>query len=97
MPRQSWKLPYISPLYFKKKFTRGDNYIIPTRCRNSIIPAVFADLKVKVYIYNGTWFASRLIQSNMVGLKFGEFSLTKRSDKQTHLKKKSKKKPKGKK
>jgi len=33
----------------------------------------------------------------MLGLKFGEFSYTKRSDTQTHLKKKRKKKPKGKK
>jgi ribosomal protein S19 len=33
----------------------------------------------------------------MVGCKLGEFSYTKRSDTQTHLKKKRKKKPKGKK
>jgi ribosomal protein S19 len=37
------------------------------------------------------------MSSNMSGLKLGEFAFTKRSDKQTHMKRKVQKKPKGKK
>jgi ribosomal protein S19 len=37
------------------------------------------------------------MSANMLGLKLGEFTFTKRSDTQTHLKRKVQKKPKGKK
>jgi ribosomal protein S19 len=38
-----------------------------------------------------------MLSNTMAGFKFGEFAFTKRSDTQTHLKKKRKKKTKGKK
>jgi len=96
MSRSSWKLPYISLLFFKNRFLKN-NIILSTRFRNSMIPSIFIEKKIKISIFNGVWYLSTLINANMLGCKFGEFSFTKRSDRQTHLKKKVQKKPKGKK
>ena len=96
MSRSSWKLPYISLLFFKNRFLKN-NLIISTRSRNSKIPAIFIEKKIKISIFNGIWYLSTLLNANMLGYKFGEFSFTKRSDTQTHLKKKVQKKPKGRK
>ncbi len=96
MSRSSWKLPYISLLFFKNRFLKN-NITISTRSRNSMIPTLFAEKKIKIQIFNCIWYLSSLINLNMLGCKFGEFSFTKRSDTQTHLKKKVQKKPKGKK
>jgi len=96
MSRSSWKLPYIPLLFFKNRFLKN-NTNISTRLRNSIIPSIFIEKKIKIQIFNGIWYLSTLINSNMLGCKFGEFSFTKRSDTQTHLKRKVQKKPKGKK
>lgn len=95
MSRSIWKLPYISLLFFKKKFLQKENLNI--KLRNSIIPSIFIDKKIKINIYNGIWYLSTMLSNTMLGFKFGEFSYTKRSDTQTHLKKKRKKKTKGKK
>jgi len=90
MLRSTWKLPYI-PLYlFKKKFLYKQN--INIKQRNSIIPSIFIDKKIKINIYNGIWYLSILLSNTMQKFKFGEFAYTKRSDTQTHLKKKRKKK-----
>jgi len=94
MAKSSWKLPYIHLLLFKKRFLNNNNNII---IRNSIIPFIFIEKKVKINIYNGIWYLSTLITNLMINSKLGEYSYTKRSDTQTHLKKKRKKKPKGKK
>jgi len=95
MTRSSWKLPYISLIFFQNRFlTKSVSNI---RLRNSIIPFIFLDKKIKVCIFNGIWYLSTIMSINMMGCKFGEFSFTKRSDTQTHLKRKVKKKPKGKK
>lgn len=95
MARSSWKLPYIPLILFQKRFLSKNN--INLRLRNSIIPYIFIEKKIKINIYNGIWYLSTLITNLMIGYKLGEFSYTKRSDTQTHLKKKRKKKPKGKK
>lgn len=95
MARSSWKLPYISLLFFQKRFL--NNYNLNVRLRNSVIPYIFIEKKIKLNIYNGIWYLSTLFTNSMLGFKLGEFSYTKRSDTQTHLKKKRKKKPKGKK
>jgi len=95
MIRSSWKLPYIPLTLFQKRFI--NNYNLNVRFRNSVIPFIFIERKIKVNVYNGIWYLSTLISNLMVGCKLGEFSYTKRSDTQTHLKKKRKKKPKGKK
>jgi len=96
MSRSSWKLPYISLLFFKNRFLKN-NIIVSVRARNSIIPSLFIDKKIKICIFNGIWYLSSLMNSNMLGTKFGEFSFTKRSDTQTHLKRKVQKKNKSKK
>jgi len=58
--------------------------------RNLVIPLSF--FEKRVLIYNGIWFLSRDVSHNMIGYKLGEFSFSKRSDTQLHLKFKSKKK-----
>lgn len=95
MSRSAWKLPYISLIFFQNRFLLKP--ISNTKIRNSIIPVIFIDKKIKICIFNGIWYLSVLMSNTMLGCKFGEFSYTKRSDRQTHIKKKSKKKPKGKK
>ena len=95
MARSSWKLPYISLLLFRRKFLTKTNLNI--KIRNSVIPYIFIDKKIKINIYNGIWYLSTILSNSMLGFKLGEFSYTKRSDTQTHLKKKRKKKTKGKK
>jgi len=90
MLRAKWKLPYISLLFFQNRFLSGS--IEKIRIRNSIIPAIFMENRIKIYVFNGIWYLSVNISNMMMGCKFGEFSYTKRSDKQTHLKQKRKKK-----
>jgi len=94
MVKSSWKLPYIHILLFQKRFLKND---VNINIRNSVIPFIFIDKKIKINIYNGIWYLSTLITNLMINHKLGEFSYTKRSDTQTHLKKKRKKKSKGKK
>jgi len=95
MSRSIWKLPYISLLFFQNRYLKGN--IEKIRIRNSIIPSIFIEKRIKILVFNGIWYLSVLLSNNMQNCKFGEFSYTKRSDRQTHLKQKRKKKPKGKK
>jgi len=95
MSRSIWKLPYISLLFFQNRILNGKFDKI--RIRNSIIPSIYMEKRIKILVFNGIWYLSILISNNMQNCKFGEFSYTKRSDRQTHLKQKRKKKPKGKK
>lgn len=95
MSRSAWKLPYISSVFFQKRFL--EKSVSNIKIRNSVIPAVFIDKKIKICIFNGTWYLSTIMISNMLGCKFGEFAFTKRSDTQTHLKRKVQKKSKSKK
>jgi len=90
MSRSAWKLPYISLLFFQNRFFKGS--VEKIRIRNSIIPSIFMENRIKIYVFNGIWYLSVNISNIMMGCKFGEFSYTKRSDKQTHLKQKRKKK-----
>ena len=95
MTRSSWKLPYISLLFFQNRILK--NNLLNIRLRNSLIPIKLINKKIKICIFNGNWYLSIILTESMLGKKFGEFSFTKRSDKQTQLKIKLKKKPKGKK
>lgn len=95
MTRSTWKLPHIPLILFQNRFLQKSGLNI--RIRNSVIPTIFMEKKIKLCIFNGTWFLSTLMTSNMSGFKLGEFSFTKRSDTQTHVKRKVQKKPKGKK
>lgn len=95
MSRSTWKLPFIPLIFYKKKFL--EKKVLNIRIRNAIIPAIFLKKNLKICIFNGIWFLSILMNISMQGCKFGEFIFTKKADKQTHLKKKVQKKPKGKK
>jgi len=95
MTKSRWKLPYISNSYFQNRFL--NKISLNVRSRNSIIPSIFIHEHIKLCIFNGIWYLSKTMSSNMLGCKLGEFSFTKRSDTQTHLKRKTKKKTKGKK
>ena len=86
MKRSAWRLPYISTSVFKKK----NKKFISLKKRNSTIPYTYIDKKIQ--LYNGIWLKTFHITASMVGLKFGEFSITKRLDGQSHIKRKSKKK-----
>jgi ribosomal protein S19 len=92
MTKSSWKLPYISLNFFQNRFLNKS--ILNIRLRNSFIPINFINKKIKICIFNGIWYLSIFMSTNMLGCKFGEFSFSKRSDTQTHLKKKVKKKTK---
>lgn len=93
MLRSAWKLPYISLLFFQKRFLKINSPILEKiHLRNSIIPSIFMDNRIKLSIFNGIWYLSINLTNMMMGCKFGEFSYSKRSDKQTHLKQKRKKK-----
>lgn len=73
MCRSRWKVPFVSSIFFSKKF---DNVMFfNTRIRNSIITDFFIDKKFRVY--NGSKSKSFVIRSYMVGKKLGEFSITK--------------------
>lgn len=48
----------------------------------------------RVRLYNGAWFLVQTISSNMIGSKFGQYSITKRFDTQIQSRMKSKKKQK---
>jgi ribosomal protein S19 len=94
MSRSAWKLPYISLLFFQNRFLK-DKKSFNVRLRNSIIPSIFISKKINISIFNGIWYLALEFSNSMRGFKFGEFSNPKRTDTQTHIKKKIKKKSRG--
>jgi len=93
MKRSLWKLPYISKNLFDKRKISTKRSLNLTDFRASTIPAYFVGKKV--CIYNGAWLLTKNIDERMVGLKIGEFSVSKRFDKQLQKKKtRVKRKPK---
>jgi ribosomal protein S19 len=91
--KSTWKLPYIPLILFRKNCLKKK--IINLRLKNAIIPFIFLDKKIKICIFNGIWYLSLMLNLSMLNCKLGEFIFTKRSDTQTHLKRKVQKKPKG--
>jgi len=94
MKRVQWKLPFIKSSLMKPRLFNLDvNKVKSFRFRNSVIPPFMVGRRLRVY--NGAWFLVQTINFDMVGTKFGEYSLTKRFDKQQQSrfkKKKAKKK-----
>lgn len=91
MKRPAWKLPYINSALMKSRLVKED----PSKTkilwfRNSQIPPYMVGRKVRVY--NGAWFLVKTIVADMIGTKFGEYSITKRFDTQVQSRMKAKKK-----
>ena len=78
MARSAWKGPFIHPSLFKKveavRASGKTAQIIQTYCRSSMIIPDFVGLTFGVY--NGKKFIPVSVNEDMVGHKFGEFSLT---------------------
>jgi len=77
----------------KKKFLLKEQVLV--KLRHSGIPDYFIGKSIKVH--NGAWFLSTRVSKNMIGLKFGAFSFTKKHEGQARVKRKAKKKSKSKK
>lgn len=93
MKRVQWKLPYIKSTLMKSRMINSDLTKVKVLWfRNSIIPPFMVSRRLR--IYNGAWFLVQNINIDMVGTKFGEYSLTKRFDKQRQSRLKTKKKAK---
>lgn len=75
MSRSKYKGPYIKQLDVKNKkaFQKYNNYL-PIVSRSSEIVPKFVGLTFN--IHNGKTYVERVVTSNMVGYKFGEFSFT---------------------
>ncbi len=87
MSRSTWKIPYVNNFLFSN-FVKN-KFILNFWKRNSIISNNLIGKKFRVY--NGIWFLSVQIKSNMIGHKFGEFSFSKRMGRIIHFQKKKKK------
>lgn len=75
MPRSVWKGPFVDGYLLKKAETAresGKKQIIKTWSRRSTILPQFVGLTFGVY--NGQKFVPVLVDEDMVGHKFGEFS-----------------------
>jgi small subunit ribosomal protein S19 len=75
MSRSIWKGVFISSSILSKKNNNKKN-AIKIWSRNSSIPASFVNKRV--LIYNGKTFRMLEILEDFVGLKFGEFSFTRK-------------------
>jgi small subunit ribosomal protein S19 len=84
--RSSWKNPFIDLNLIKDIQNTKKNHTVEIFSRKSIILPQYISLKAA--IYNGKKFITRTISEEMVGKKFGEFSLTR--SKYVHKKKKKK-------
>lgn len=77
MPRSVWKGPFVDDYLFPKveaARASGRNQVIRTWSRRSTILPEFVGLTFGVY--NGKKFIPVLVNENMIGHKFGEFSPT---------------------
>jgi small subunit ribosomal protein S19 len=82
MTRALWKGPFIQDLILKQVYKlklKPAYTIIKIWTKNSTIFPSFLGLNFK--IYNGKIFISIVIKKNMIGLKFGEFILTRKTAK----------------
>jgi len=72
--RSAWKGPFIDFEFLEESLKASPKKAIKTRSRNSIILPYLIGKTVKVY--NGKKYISFKIVEDMVGLKIGEFVLT---------------------
>ena len=77
MPRSVWKGPFVDGYLLKKAETAREatrNQVIKTWSRRSTILPQFVGLTFGVY--NGRKFIPVIVNEDMIGHKFGEFSPT---------------------
>jgi len=72
--RSAWKGPFIDPQFLEDSLKVPGKKAISTRSRNSVILPYLIGRTLKVY--NGKKYISFKIVEDMVGLKLGEFVLT---------------------
>lgn len=71
--RSRWKVPFVSPKFFRQNFLKATAF--NTHVRNSLITGIFLDKTLR--IYNGSKVKSFIIKPTMLGKRLGEFSITK--------------------
>jgi small subunit ribosomal protein S19 len=76
MVRSLWKGPFIKNNILKQVYLKKDKNYIKIWSRSSMIFPCFVGLTFEVY--NGKGLVAFLVKKNMVGLKFGEFVLTRK-------------------
>ena len=76
MGRSKWKGPYINSKDLETLKESKKNYIKTIISRNTIILPKFIEQTVKVH--NGKKFVEILVTEEMIGHKFGEFSMTRK-------------------
>jgi small subunit ribosomal protein S19 len=86
MSRSKWKGGFLAPALLKK--SKKINKIKRIWSRNSVISRNFLNQKVMVHGGKGFRFVS--ITEDKLGLKFGEFSFTRKKVKKNIIKKKKK-------
>ena len=91
MARSSWKYNYTNLYIFKKIFLSKfkNSRIGKVFCRSSSIPKIF--LKKTVTLYKGSAFIRILFTRYHIGLKLGEFGVTRKPFSYPIKKKKKKK------
>ena len=72
--RSAWKGPFIDYDFLVKSLKASSKKPIETRSRNSVILPYLVGKTLKVY--NGKKYVSFKVVEDMVGLKIGEFVLT---------------------
>jgi len=91
MKRPVWKLPFIHQSLMKTKKVNDGYFKNKIFCfRQSVIPFYMVGKRIRVY--NGSWFLVQTINLDMIGTKFGSYSITKRFDTQLKSRMKTKKK-----
>jgi ribosomal protein S19 len=86
MKRSRWKLAYIHSGLIKKRTAFSAKAINFTGFRGSTIPLIY--IGRRGYIYNGRWSQTIVFESDTLGHKIGEYSITKKFD--THYAKSEK-------
>jgi len=73
--RSVWKIPFVSPFFLRRGTTFYESSSFNTWIRSSSISPYFIDKRFRVY--NGSKQISFVVSKDMIGKKFGEFSISK--------------------
>ena len=73
MPRSRWKVPFVSKIFFMRKFRESISF--NTFDRVSFIGPSFLGKRIRVY--TGSKFVSFVVRKAMFGKRLGDFSFSK--------------------